>query len=348
MLVNGEDGDAGAHFGFGGGNSDDGGGSAKSIDSSVYEKLDEWKISYDQLENMSRPFGRGGFALVQKATLNGTEVAVKTLIATELLHTPTSGHHSKSVSSGSSTLSREDEAFMKEVYMLSQLRHPHVLLFMGFCLDPKAIITEFLSRGSLFDILHGGETLHSGMAPDSDIGTSPLSWKQSLKIAIGAAKGIAYLHSNNVLHRDLKSPNILVDENFRAVVADFGISRDIGTEMTQGVGTTRWIAPEVIEGGKYSKEVDVYAFGLVLYELISCKLPFQEISFNSQVEKKVLAGARPPLPDSCVFYEEQRPKLNMIPKSYRDLVKTCWEQRPSKRPHLRKILTELTKLFKAD
>ena len=57
MLVNGEDGDAGAHFGFGGGNSDDGGGSAKSIDSSVYEKLDEWKISYDQLENMSRPFG---------------------------------------------------------------------------------------------------------------------------------------------------------------------------------------------------------------------------------------------------------------------------------------------------
>jgi serine/threonine protein kinase len=156
----------------------------------------------------------------------------------------------------------------QEALLLAQLNHDNVLAFRAWCASPPCLITEFCERGSLRDVLAGA--LRGGAAS--------LSWERRLRMARGAALGMAYLHSRSppIIHRDLKSPNLLVDDSWRVKVADFGLSGLQGAgELPADRLNPLWAAPEVLCGAPATAASDVFSFGVVLWELLTWELPWE-------------------------------------------------------------------------
>ena len=157
-----------------------------------------WKVDYTEIRK-TKLIGKGKFGKVYKATWREKMVAVKVLNETRKL--------------GKETLIE----FVREVQIMSDLRHPNVLLFMGACVEPPnlAIVTAFMVKGSLWDLVH--------MAKPDDYFND---WNNRVNILINIALGMNYLHGFNpmIIHRDLKTPNVLVDENFSVCVSDFGLT----------------------------------------------------------------------------------------------------------------------------
>ncbi|KAF5730087.1 serine/threonine-protein kinase HT1-like [Tripterygium wilfordii] len=162
-----------------------------------------------------------------------------------------------------------DGQFTSEVALLFRLQHPNIITFIAACKKPPVfcIITEYLAGGSLRKYLHHQE-------PNS----VPLNLV--LKLALDIARGMQYLHSQGVLHRDLKSENLLLDEYMCVKVADFGIScLESQCGSAKGfTGTYRWMAPEMIKEKHHTKKVDVYSFGIVLWELLTAMIPFDDMT----------------------------------------------------------------------
>ncbi|XP_040989943.1 serine/threonine/tyrosine-protein kinase HT1-like isoform X2 [Juglans microcarpa x Juglans regia] len=162
-----------------------------------------------------------------------------------------------------------EEQFISEVALLFRLRHPNIITFVAACKKPPVfcIITEYLAGGSLRKYLHHQEP-HS----------VPLNLV--LKLALSIAHGMQYLHSQGILHRDLKSENLLLDEDMCVKVADFGIScLESQCGSAKGfTGTYRWMAPEMIKEKHHTKKVDVYSFGIVLWEIITALTPFDNMT----------------------------------------------------------------------
>ncbi|KAK7317615.1 hypothetical protein RJT34_02004 [Clitoria ternatea] len=208
-------------------------------------------FSYDMVMEITNAFssqnviGEGGFGYVYKGWLpNGKAVAVKQLKA------------------GSGQGDRE---FKAEVEIISRVHHRHLVSLVGYCIteQQRVLIYEFVPNGTLHDHLHGKEM-------------PVLEWAKRLKIAIGAAKGLAYLHedcSQKIIHRDIKSANILLDDAFKAQVADFGLARladAANTHVsTRVMGTFGYMAPEYATSGKLTDRSDVFSFGVVLLELVT-------------------------------------------------------------------------------
>ncbi|KAI3771388.1 hypothetical protein L6452_02551 [Arctium lappa] len=160
--------------------------------------------------------------------------------------------------------------FRNEIEMLSKLRHCHLVSLIGFCEDNKEMILvyEYMPHGTLYHHLHKADT--------------PLNWVQRLKIALGAARGLDYLHTgvgtqHGVIHRDIKSSNILLDENWAAMISDFGLSKvgptnqsfsnfDISVSVK---GTFGYLDPEYFYTRRVTRKTDVFAFGVVLFEILS-------------------------------------------------------------------------------
>lgn len=195
--------------------------------------------------------GQGGFGYVHKGFLpNGKEIAVKQL------------------KSGSNQGERE---FQAEVETISRVHHRHLVSLVGYCIsgDQRMLVYEYIPNKTLEFHLHVlGE------------GRSPLSWSTRLKIALGAAQGLAYLHEDcqpKIIHRDIKAANILLDNDFEAKVADFGLAKfsfDTDTHVsTRVMGTFGYLAPEYAASGKLTEKSDVYSFGVVLLELITGRRP---------------------------------------------------------------------------
>jgi serine/threonine protein kinase len=166
--------------------------------------------------------------------------------------------------------------FQREVTTLYKVRHPNLVLFVGACADKGhiMILTEFCSGGSLFSLLHEKRSIN-------------LSLKQKHRMALDIAKGMNYLHTQDppILHRDLKSLNLLVYEQVRnnsdfiqIKITDFGLSRhndDLSTSRMTGLaGTFHWMAPEVLKSDEYTHKADVYSYGIVLWEVIMREPPF--------------------------------------------------------------------------
>eukprot|EP00026_Physarum_polycephalum_P003037 Phypoly_transcript_03046.p1 GENE.Phypoly_transcript_03046~~Phypoly_transcript_03046.p1 ORF type:complete len:740 (+),score=120.64 Phypoly_transcript_03046:24-2222(+) len=270
---------------------DDSEGSAKR------SKADSVQIPPQEVRYIKQ-LGLGSCGEVWECEWRGTRVAVKKIFRS-LLH---------------ADAMRE---FQAEADILGHLRHPNIVLFMGTCIQEKdmAIVTEFMSRGSLRDVLN----------------TTTLDWKMVLKIAIDAATGMNYLHTYSppIIHRDLKSMNLLVDSNFNVKVSDFGLARFTvkNIKATTFCGTLQWIAPELLSGVGYTTQVDVYSYGMVLWELITRGEPYKGIN-QAGIIAGVGQGMRPTIPPEC-------------PPAFAQLIRDCWESEPQKRPPFSEILQRL-------
>ncbi|KAJ8751749.1 hypothetical protein K2173_025929 [Erythroxylum novogranatense] len=214
-----------------------------------------------------------------------------------------------------------EQQFKSEVALLSRLFHPNIVQFIAACKKPPVycIITEYMSQGTLRMYLNKKE-------PYS------LSTQTVLRLALDISRGMEYLHSQGVIHRDLKSNNLLLNEEMRIEVADFGTSclETQCRESKGNMGTYRWMAPEMIKEKAYTRKVDVYSFGIVMWELTTALLPFQGMTPVQAAFAVAEKNERPPLPASC------QPALA-------NLIKRCWAANPSKRPDFSSIVSALEK-----
>ena len=209
---------------------------------------EEFRIDAKNVRLLER-IAVGGFAEVFRGSYQGTLVAVKQLL-----------ERGKSVR----------EKLENEVQTLARLRHPNLLLFMGYSLEPPLILTEFMRRGSLHGILKSEECFK-------------VDGLRCLNIAMAVARGMHYLHSRSppILHLDLKSPNILVDEKWRVKIADFGMSRvrfsTLASARSEFHGTPEWMAPEMLRAEPYDERADIYSFGVVCWELLTARTPWDDL-----------------------------------------------------------------------
>ena len=244
------------------------------------------------------------------------------------------------------------------------MRHPNICLYMGACVRPpnRAIVTELAANGSVWDALRlplsppyvpaDGTTKGTWPialylpgqhgAPPSDVGAPRISapippkgtwpWQLVKRVASGAARGMAYLHHGNppVLHRDLKSANLLLDDSYTAKVCDFGLSRLKAQtrSMTGNCGTVQWMAPEVLANMSYDEKADVFSYGIILWELLSRQCPYEGMTAIQCALAVLNRDKRPEIPKWC-------------PPSFHALIKACVKKDPAERPSFSQVILAL-------
>lgn len=224
---------------------------------------------------------------------------------------------------------QDSAMFMQEADILAALNHPCVVNIKGISIptdmhSEKMIATEYMSNGSISDLIDRMKSGHS------------IEWWNHTNISriiCGIVMGMRYIHRRNVLHRDLKPANVLIDENYKPRIADLGLSRfdSLGLTMTTQVGTPLYMAPEMFDTGTYTNRIDVYSFGLMLYEILTLKCPFQEGITAMQHLKVLMNEERPQIPDTI------RPEIRMI-------IAQSWHTKPEQRLSFDEIYAELRKI----
>lgn len=267
------------------------------------------RICFPQL-NFLRVLSKGGNGEVWLGQFESQYVAIKCLL-------PSKRNDVSSM-----------ETFSDEIRLASVLEHPRIVSFCGVAwqsLSQLCVVTEYMEGGDL-------ETL---LAKAQD-----LSWyKEKIMIALDIADALVYLHSLDplVIHRDLKSKNVLLDRHLRAKLSDFGLSRETSLEetMTNGIGTILWSAPEVLEGRPYDEKADIFSFGIVLSEIDTCALPYGFTKDNGyqmksiQIVHLVSEGKLvPTFLDSC-------------PPEIVALARRCTDLDPSRRPSALEVVYTL-------
>ncbi|KAJ6705613.1 SERINE-THREONINE PROTEIN KINASE [Salix purpurea] len=246
-------------------------GSSSSKRDSDSNCISDCEIRWEDLK-LGEEIGRGSFAAVYRGIWNGSDVAVKIYLGNQY---------------------KEETLldYQKEIDIMKSLRHPNVLLFMGAVYSPErlAIVTEFLPRGSLFKTLHKN-------SPAMDI-------RRRVKMALDVARGMNYLHHRNppILHRDLKSSNLLVDKNWTVKVGDFGLSKWKDAAFLtakSGRGTPQWMAPEVLRNEPSNEKSDVFSFGVILWELMTVSVPWVKLNSLEVVGVVGFMDRRLELPES--------------------------------------------------
>ncbi|TYI88752.1 hypothetical protein E1A91_D03G005100v1 [Gossypium mustelinum] len=264
---------------------------------------DVWEIDSRQLK-IEHKIASGSYGDLYRGTYYSQEVAIKVLkperVTGELL--------------------RE---FSQEVFIMRKIRHKNVVQFIGACTRAPnpCIVTEFMARGSLYDYLHQQRGV--------------FKLPSLLKVALDVSKGINYLHQNNIIHRDLKTANLLMDENQVVKVADFGVARVQAQSgvMTAETGTYRWMAPEVIEHKPYDHKADVFSFGIALWELLTGEIPYSLLTPLQAAVGVVQKSLRPTIPKNT------HPRLG-------ELLERCWQQDPTQRPNFSEIIEILQQIVK--
>jgi serine/threonine protein kinase len=212
------------------------------------------------------------------------------------------------------------EVFRREVDICSKLHHFAILPFVGVCIEPPyCIVNEFMSGRNLYERLHGRGVLLDGT-------------KLTI-IALGIACGMEYLHVQEMIHRDLKSLNVLLDADDFPKVCDFGVSRYLdqnGELMTGSIGTPQWMAPEVLNSEMYDESADVYSYGIILWEMLTRNAPFAGWQPMQVILRVVGGDARPIIPQNC-------------PTNLAKVIRNCWQREAKLRPSFATIKDDFLK-----
>ena len=209
----------------------------------------------------------------------------------------------------------ELEMYRREIFTLSTLQHPSILKLLGYTNQPPfCLVTELLANGSLFKFL---QTRPQELTPTD-----------RTVIAVDVARGMNYMHERNMIHRDLKSLNILLDDNKRARICDFGLVRlKSYAPMTGLIGTPQWMAPEILMcSTSYDVKADVYSYGIVLWELLTGEIPYNDVPVEKLPYLVVQEKLRPTIPPDT-------------PPDLANLITACWSTDPKQRPSFINIIT---------
>jgi predicted Ser/Thr protein kinase len=262
-------------------------------------------IDVDDVEIEGDAIGEGGFGAVYKAHYRGQQVAYKTMKMQEL---------------GASF----DKEFEQEVRMMMNLHHKNILQFIGASRvrGKLAILTEYISQGNLAQLLL----------------SKPLDIQLKKKIILDIAEALHFLHSNNILHRDIKAENILVvstlkDAIINVKLADFGTARStteqVTSKFTKGVGTPLYMAVEVLKNETYERSADVFSFGVLMWAIMSQEEPYKDFTHSWDIAEFVLQGKRLPIRDEWLAL-------------YKKLITRAWAQNPRDRLTMTEIVTLLS------
>ncbi|CAA3011770.1 serine threonine- kinase BRI1-like 2 [Olea europaea subsp. europaea] len=303
------------------------------------------KLKFSQLIEATNGFsaasmiGSGGFGEVFKATLkDGSSVAIKKLVRLSC---------------------QGDREFMAEMETLGKIKHRNLVPLLGYCKvgEERLLVYEFMEYGSLEEMLHGRSRVR-----DRRI----LTWEERKKIARGAAKGLCFLHHNcipHIIHRDMKSSNVLLDNEMEARVSDFGMARlisalDTHLSVSTLAGTPGYVPPEYYQSFRCTSRGDVYSFGVILLELLTGKRPTDKEDFGDTnlvgwVKMKVREGKGMEVIDQellSVTKSTDEAEAEQIKEMvrYLEITLQCVDDFPSKRPTMLQVVAMLRELIPAN
>lgn len=255
------------------------------------------ELRYDELV-FKKEIGKGAFGTVHRGKWRHTKVGIKVLHA--------------NVDDKTINELRREAALMNRLSS-----HPNILHFIGIVVDPPhiCIVMDFCSNGSLFDYLVTRN--------------SPVSHVQLVRMMRDAASGIAHLHHEGVLHRDIATRNCLVKDDLKVVISDFGTSRVLQDDATvvaskSDIGPVRWMAPESLRDKTYSPASDVYMFGVMMWEMLYRKLPYPGLEVLNVAIMVMQRQLRPEIEPDCDVVLE-------------DIMRSCWQEDPSARYSMERI-----------
>lgn len=287
-----------------------------------------WEIDPTKLE-IRYLVAKGTYGTVYRGTYDNQDVAVKLLDW---------GEDGMATAAETAALRA---SFRQEVAVWHKLDNPNVTKFVGASMgtsnlkipskNPSEGYTTLPSRACcvLVEFLHGG-TLKNYLYKNRK---KKLAFKIVIQLALDLSRGLSYLHSKKIVHRDVKAENMLLDTNRNLKIADFGVARveaQNPKDMTGETGTLGYMAPEVLDGKPYNRKCDVYSFGICLWEIYCCDLPYTDLSFAEVSSAVVRQNLRPDIPRCC-------------PSSIAHVMKKCWDANPDKRPEM----DEVVKLLEA-
>ena len=285
--------------------------------------LDAWIITYDDLK-FEELIASGSTCTVHKGVYKNMKVAIKRLL------TPNSQDSVKFM-----------KEFKRELSLLISLpHHPNLLTLIGFCIKANNIflVTEFCEGGTLFDILYRE---HIGRK---------LTFRQKIKILLDVTRGMQFLHQlkRQIIHRDLKSLNILIDKkikddslDFEAKIADFGLARSFDNPtdfVTKRMGTFHWMAPEIFSDKPYNTKTDMYAFAIIVWEIFAEKTPYYHLDSPTKIIKTVYFDNGRPYIDDCVF--DERFKKDLV-----ELIKKNWDKSSANRQEFEEVYKVLNRVL---
>ncbi|CAG9855934.1 unnamed protein product [Phyllotreta striolata] len=251
---------------------------------------DDWEIPFEKIKDL-KFLGSGGQGAVFSGKLNDEQVAVKKV--SELKDT--------------------------DIRNLRKLNHLNIVKFKGVCTQEPScycIVMEFCPYGPLFDLLKNQK--------DMVTINRVVTWAKQI------ANGMQYLHSHKIIHRDLKSPNVLIGKDEIIKISDFGTSRTwngVSEKMTFA-GTVAWMAPEAIQELACSEKVDIWSYGVVLWELITCEVPYDGMNQGAIMYSVGSGKLSPPIPTTC-------------PDGFKLIMQMCWKFNPKERPNFKLICNHL-------
>ncbi|XP_061164753.1 mitogen-activated protein kinase kinase kinase 13-like [Saccostrea echinata] len=252
------------------------------------KQQDDWEIPFENITDLQW-LGSGAQGAVFLGKLNGEEVAVK----------------------------KVRDVNETDIKNLRRLNHPNVITFKGVCTQAPCycIIMEYCPYGQLYEVLRDGKEIPPALI---------LDWAKQI------ASGMHYLHSHKIIHRDLKSPNILVAKNDVVKISDFGTSKTWNEKSTKMsfAGTVAWMAPEVIRNEPCSEKVDIWSFGVVVWELLSSEIPYKDVDSSAIIWGVGSNSLHLPVPSTC-------------PEGFKLLMRQCWEAKTRNRPSFKQVLMHL-------
>uniref|UniRef100_A0A3Q3AGG0 Mitogen-activated protein kinase kinase kinase 12 n=1 Tax=Kryptolebias marmoratus TaxID=37003 RepID=A0A3Q3AGG0_KRYMA len=253
-----------------------------------HNQEESWEVPFEEISDLQW-VGSGAQGAVFLGKLHGEEVAVK----------------------------KVRDIKETEIKHLRKLKHPNIITFKGVCTQAPCfcILMEYCAQGQLYEVLRAGRKITPSLLVD---------W------SMGIAGGMNYLHLHKIIHRDLKSPNMLITHDDMVKISDFGTSKELSDKSTKMsfAGTVAWMAPEVIRNEPVSEKVDIWSFGVVLWEMLTGEVPYKDVDSSAIIWGVGNNSLQLPVPESC-------------PDGFKILLRQCWNCKPRNRPSFRQILLHL-------